>query len=100
MLVSAESVVVKADEAAEMIAYDTSVGELRAHYAGYLDPAFGLEEAGGKGSRVVLEVRSHDVPFLLDHGQRVATLVYEQMSERPDKLYGESLKSNYHRGSS
>lgn len=95
ILVSAESVVVQPNEAAEMIAYDTSVGELRAHYAGFLDPAFGLDEAGGAGSRVVLEVRSHDVPFLLDHGQRVATLVYEPMCERPDKLYGDSLKSNY-----
>ncbi len=95
ILVSAESIVVKTHEAAEMIAYDTSVGELRAHYAGFLDSAFGLDEAGGAGSRVVLEVRSHDVPFLLDHGQRVATLVYEPMCELPDKLYGASMNSNY-----
>ena len=95
ILASAEAVVVGAMEAAEMVAYDTSVGELRSHYAGFLDPGFGLAEAGGAGSKIVLEVRSHDVPFLLDHGQRVATLEYETMAERPDRLYGESLRSNY-----
>jgi dCTP deaminase len=95
ILASAEAVVVGAMEAAEMVAYDTSVGELRSHYAGFLDPGFGLEEAGGAGSRIVLEVRSHDVPFLLDHGQRVATLEYERMAERPARLYGESVRSNY-----
>ncbi len=95
ILASAEAVVVEALEAAEMVAYDTAVGELRSHYAGFLDPGFGLAEAGGAGSRVVLEVRSHDVPFLLDHGQRVATLEYEPMMERPDRLYGETLRSNY-----
>jgi dCTP deaminase len=95
ILVSLEDVVIGADEAAEMLAYDTSVGELRAHYAGFLDPGFGLAEAGGSGSRVVLEVRSHDVPFLLDHGQRVATLRYEPLRERPAVLYGEGIRSNY-----
>ncbi|PZU88718.1 MAG: 2'-deoxycytidine 5'-triphosphate deaminase [Chelatococcus sp.] len=95
ILVSAEAVVVGADEAAEMVAYDPAVGELRSHYAGYLDCGFGLAEAGGAGSRVVLEVRSHDVPFLLDHGQRIATLVYEPMTERPERLYGQDLGSNY-----
>lgn len=95
ILASAEAVVVGPMEAAEMVAYDTSVGELRSHYAGFLDPGFGLAEAGGAGSRIVMEVRSHDVPFLLDHGQRVATLEYEPMAERPDRLYGETLRSNY-----
>lgn len=95
ILASAEAVVVEAGEAAEMIAYDTSVGELRSHYAGFLDCGFGLAEAGGAGSRLVLEVRSHDVPFLLDHGQRIATLVYEPMAERPDILYGSGVGSNY-----
>jgi len=95
ILASAESVVVGADEAAEMVAYDTAVGELRSHYAGFLDCGFGLAEAGGAGSRLVLEVRSHDVPFLLDHRQLIGTLVYEPMRERPDILYGTSLGSNY-----
>ena len=78
-----------------MVAYDTSVGELRSHYAGFLDPGFGLDEAGGAGAKIVLEVRSHDVPFLLDHGQRIATLNYEPMAARPDRLYGADLRSNY-----
>ena len=95
ILASAEAVVVGGEEAAEMVAYDTSVGELRSHYAGFLDPGFGLDEAGGAGSRIVLEVRSHDVPFLLDHGQRIATLLYEPMAARPDRLYGSDLRSNY-----
>jgi dCTP deaminase len=95
ILASAEAVVVGAHEAAEMVAYDTAVGELRSHYAGFLDPGFGLAEVGGAGSKIVLEVRSHDVPFLLDHGQRVATLEYEAMEERPDRLYGQALHSNY-----
>lgn len=95
ILASLEDVQVDADEAAEMVAYDTSVGEARVHYAGFLDPGFGLPEAGGAGSKVVLEVRSHDVPFLLDHGQRVGTLEFEPMMERPDTLYGQSIKSNY-----
>ena len=95
ILASAEAVKVGAEEASEMVAYDTSVGELRSHYAGFLDPGFGLDEAGGAGSKIVLEVRSHDVPFLLDHGQRIATLNYEPMAARPDKLYGADLRSNY-----
>lgn len=95
ILASAEAVVVGAEEASEMVAYDTSVGELRSHYAGFLDPGFGLDEAGGAGAKIVLEVRSHDVPFLLDHGQRIATLNYEPMAARPDKLYGADLRSNY-----
>jgi len=95
ILASAEAVIVGMDEAAEMVAYDTSVGEIRVHYAGYLDPAFGLAEAGGAGSRIVLEVRSHDVPFLIDHGQRIGSLIYEPMTERPDRLYGVDLGSNY-----
>lgn len=95
ILASLEDVQVGPEEAAEMVAYDTSVGEARVHYAGFLDPGFGLPEAGGSGSKVVLEVRSHDVPFLLEHGQRVGTLEYEHMLERPDRLYGQGILSNY-----
>lgn len=95
ILASDEAVVVGPTEAAEMVAYDTSVGELRSHYAGFLDPGFGLDEAGGAGAKIVLEVRSHDVPFLIDHGQRIATLLYEDMTERPARLYGQGIHSNY-----
>lgn len=95
ILASCESVIVPPDHAAEMVAYDTLVGEFRAHYAGFFDPGFGWAEAGGQGSKAVLEVRSHDVPFLLEHGQIVGRLVYEKVSERPEKIYGRSIASNY-----
>lgn len=95
IMASLEDVRVGPDEAAEMIAYDTAVGEVRVHYAGFLDPNFGMPGPRGERSKVVLEIRSHDVPFMLDHGQRVGTLVYENMLERPDKLYGEGIRSNY-----
>jgi dCTP deaminase len=94
ILMTRESVGVPPDYAAEMLAYDTTVGEFRVHYAGFFDPGFGWDRAAG-GSRAVLEVRSHEVPFLLEHGQTVGWLRYEPMAGRPDRLYGRSLGSNY-----
>jgi dCTP deaminase len=95
ILVSREAVHVPPDYAAEMVPFDPLVGEFRVHYAGFFDPGFGHIAAGGLGSRAVLEVRSHEVPFILEHGQTVGRLVYESLTERPDKLYGEDLCSNY-----
>lgn len=95
ILVSRESVHVPPDYAAEMVPFDPLVGEFRVHYAGFFDPGFGHSEAGGTGSRAVLEVRSREVPFLLGHGQTIGRLVYEHMAERPDRLYGTALGSNY-----
>ena len=95
ILVSRESVHVPPDYAAEMVPFDPLVGEFRVHYAGFFDPGFGHSAAGGAGSRAVLEVRSREVPFLLGHGQTVGRLVYERMAERPDRLYGSGLGSNY-----
>ncbi|MFT5573424.1 MAG: dCTP deaminase [Cryomorphaceae bacterium] len=95
ILVSKEAVHVPFDYAAEMVAYDTLVGEFRVHYAGFFDPGFGAPEAGGLGSRAVLEVRSFDVPFLLEHGQNVGRLVYERMLDTPDRIYGQGVPSNY-----
>ena len=63
-----------------MIAYDTLVGEFRVHYAGFFDPGFGHADAGGEGSRAVLEVRSYEVPFVLEHGQLVGRLAYERLT--------------------
>jgi dCTP deaminase len=94
ILKTRESVGVPPDYAAEMMAYDTTVGEFRVHYAGFFDPGFGWDRAAG-GSRAVLEVRSHEVPFLLEHGQTVGWLRYEPMAGRPDKLYGRGIGSNY-----
>jgi len=95
ILVSKEAVHVPVDYAAEMVAYDTLVGEFRVHYAGFFDPGFGAPEANGVGAKAVLEVRSFDVPFLLEHGQNVGRLVYETMLETPEKIYGQGLQSNY-----
>ena len=83
------------DYAAEMAPYLAMVGEFRVHYAGFFDPGFGHAAAGGTGSRGVLEVRCHEAPFVLEHGQVVGRLVYERMSERPATLYGQAIKSNY-----
>jgi len=85
------------DHAAEMLPYDTFVGEFRVHYAGFFDPGFGVPEIGGAGSRAVLEVRSHEVPFLIEHGQTLGRLVYERLIARPDKLYGSPIGSSYQR---
>jgi dCTP deaminase len=95
ILVSNEAVHVPPLYAAEMTPYDPLVGEFRVHYAGFFDPGFGHAPAGGSGSRAVLEVRSHEVPFILEHGQVIGRLVYEHMQERPEGLYGTGLGSNY-----
>lgn len=95
ILVSREAVTIPPDYAAEMAPYLAMVGEFRVHYAGFFDPGFGHAAAGGAGSRGVLEVRCHEAPFVLEHGQVVGRLVYERMSERPETLYGQAIKSNY-----
>jgi len=95
ILVSQEAVHVPPLYAAEMTPFDPLVGEFRVHYAGFFDPGFGHSAAGGTGSRAVLEVRSHEVPFILDHGQIVGRLVFEHMLKRPTALYGTDLGSNY-----
>ena len=97
ILSSRESVTVPADHAAEMLAYDTLVGEFRVHYAGFFDPGFGLADVGGEGTRAVLEVRSRDVPFMIEDGQVVGRLLYERLTALPDKLYGRDIGSNYQR---
>ena len=95
ILVSREAVHVPPDYAAEMAPYLAMVGEFRVHYAGFFDPGFGHAAAGGGGARGVLEVRCHEAPFALDHGQIVGRLVYERMAARPDLLYGRATGSNY-----
>ena len=95
ILASKEAVQVPPDFAAEMVPFDPLVGEFRVHYAGFFDPGFGYAGAGGQGSRAVLEVRSREVPFILEHGQIVGRLVYEKMLSRPDALYGQKIASNY-----
>ena len=96
ILMSKEFVTVPINYAAEMRAYDTKVGEFRVHYAGFFDPGFGHKSAGGAGTRAVLEVRPHDVPFLIEDGQTVCRLIYERMTQVPERLYGtQDFGSNY-----
>ncbi len=97
ILASKESVRIPPDHAAEMVAYDTLVGEFRAHYAGFFDPGFGHDEAGAAGTRAVLEVRSHDVPFVIEDGQTIGRLLFEPLTERPADLYGHGIGSSYQR---
>lgn len=95
ILVSREAVNVPPDTAAEMVPYLAVAGEFRVHYAGFFDPGFGHPSTGGSGSRGVLEVRCHEAPFALEHGQMVGRLVYERMQAEPDLLYGRDIGSNY-----
>ena len=95
ILVSREAVHIPPEYAAEMAPYLAMVGEFRVHYAGFFDPGFGHAEAGGAGSRGVLEVRCHEAPFVLEHGHTVGRLVYERMSQTPQALYGVDIASNY-----
>ncbi|APE45413.1 2'-deoxycytidine 5'-triphosphate deaminase [Sulfitobacter alexandrii] len=95
ILVSREAVTIPPEFAAEMAPYLAVVGEFRVHYAGFFDPGFGHDAAGGAGSRGVLEVRCHEAPFVLEHGQVVGRLLYERMAEVPTQLYGAGIASNY-----
>ncbi len=95
ILASKEAVHVPPTHAAEMMPFNPLVGEFRVHYAGFMDPGFGHASAGGSGARVVLEVRSHKVPFFLEDGQIIGRLVYERLTAVPDILYGQGLGSNY-----
>jgi len=95
ILASKEAVRVPATHAAEMEPFNALMGEFRVHYAGFFDPGFGMAEAGGNGSRAVLEVRSHKVPFILEDGQMIGRLSYEPLSEPPARLYGHDIGSHY-----
>jgi dCTP deaminase len=96
LLMSNESVTVAPQLAAEMTAYDPTSGELRTHYAGFFDPGFGYDPSGSRrGSTAALEVRAHDVPFMIEHGQQVCKLTFERMLEEPTSLYGQGIGSNY-----
>jgi dCTP deaminase len=95
ILASSERIHIPPEYAAEMVAIDPSMGEFRVHYAGFFDPGFGFSTAGFPGSRAVLEVRSHEVPFFLEDGQVIGRLVYERMAEQPGTLYGQTSSSNY-----
>jgi dCTP deaminase len=95
ILVSKEALRVPPAYAAEMTPFNPLVGEFRVHYAGFFDPGFGHVSGGGEGARGVLEVRSHDVPFILEDGQIIGRLIYEPLTEAPEQVYGQGIGSNY-----
>ena len=95
ILVSREAIHIPPMYAAEMAPYLAMMGEFRVHYAGFFDPGFGHAAAGGTGSHGVLEVRCHETPFALEHGQGVGRLIYEKMAAMPTQLYGADIASNY-----
>ncbi len=95
ILASRERVAIPLDHAAEMVPFDPLVGEFRVHYAGFFDPGFGYSREGKPSARAVLEVRSREVPFLLEHGQTIGRLVFERLTDPPPEAYGAGLGSNY-----
>jgi dCTP deaminase len=97
ILASRERVRIPANYAAEMVPFDATIGEFRIHYAGFFDPGFGYGAGDINGTRAVLEVRSHEVPFIMEDGQIVASLVFEKLLEKPRLLYGEGIGSSYQR---
>ncbi len=97
ILASKEAVRVPPTHAAEMVPFNPLVGEFRVHYAGFFDPGFGHQSGGGEGSRAVLEVRSHEVPFILEDGQIIGRLIYEPLTQIPNQVYGQGIGSNYQR---
>jgi len=97
ILASREAVAIPPDFAAEMLPFNPLVGEFRVHYAGFFDPGFGHEAGQGRGARAVLEVRSREVPFILEHGQIIGRLVFERLTEPPPSVYGQEIGSNYQR---
>ena len=97
ILASKEAVRVPPAYAAEMVPFNPLVGEFRVHYAGFFDPGFGHSSGHGEGARAVLEVRSHEVPFILEDGQIIGRLVYEPLTAAPEQVYGQGIGSNYQR---
>ncbi|MEM1198360.1 MAG: 2'-deoxycytidine 5'-triphosphate deaminase [Pseudomonadota bacterium] len=97
ILASKEAVRVPPAYAAEMVPFNPLVGEFRVHYAGFFDPGFGHASGGGEGARAVLEVRSHEVPFILEDGQIIGRLIYERLANQPEQVYGQGIGSNYQR---
>jgi dCTP deaminase len=95
ILASRERVAIPFDHAAEMVPFNPLVGEFRVHYAGFFDPGFGYEPGKPPSARAVLEVRSREVPFILEHGQIVGRLVFERLTDPPPQAYGQGIGSNY-----
>ncbi len=99
IMMSKEKICIWPHLLAEMVAYEPNSGELRTHYAGFFDPGFGWQgrkTLKGQGTRAVMEVRPHDVPFMVEDGQTFCRLKFEKVIETPEKVYGKKINSNYH----
>ncbi|GJM20354.1 MAG: 2'-deoxycytidine 5'-triphosphate deaminase [Planctomycetota bacterium] len=98
ILASSERVRVPPDLAAEMLPWDVGMGELRTNYAGFFDPGFGWGPAAPSGAAAVLEVRPHDVPFHVEHGQAIFRLQFSRTVEPAAQLYGEGGSAYQNQG--
>lgn len=98
IMMSKEKICIYPYLVAEMVAYEPNSGELRTHYAGFFDPGFGWhgDDAPRQGTRAVMEVRPHDVPFMVEDGQTFCRLKFEKLIEPPTKVYGKDIASHYH----
>jgi dCTP deaminase len=95
ILVSKERIRVPPEFAAEMVVYDAGAGEIRTHYAGFFDPGFGFGDGSVLGTKVVMEVRAREVPFMVYDGQTSFKVWFERLRGRPDRVYGVGLASSY-----
>ena len=95
ILVSKERIRVPPEFAAEMVVYDAGAGEIRTHYAGFFDPGFGFGDGRVLGTKVVMEVRAREVPFMVYDGQTSFKVWFERLRGRPQRVYGVGLASSY-----
>lgn len=95
ILVSKERIRVPPEFAAEMVVYDAGAGEIRTHYAGFFDPGFGYGDGSLLGTKVVMEVRAREVPFMVYDGQTSFKVWFERLRSRPERVYGAGLGSSY-----
>ena len=91
ILKSKEKISIPINLAGEMIAYDTGIGDFRVHYAGFFDPGFG----NPRGSYAVLEVKTNELPFIIEDGQTIARIKYEKLNKQTSVVYGSNINSNY-----
>jgi dCTP deaminase len=94
ILCTRERVVVPGDLACEMVPFDPTAGEFRAHYAGFFDPGWGIIDGAARGAPAVLEVRPHQDDIILRHGQPICAMAYELLQRPCASLYG-ACGNNY-----
>jgi len=85
---SRERIVIPPHLAAEMLPVDVGIGEMRNNYAGFFDSGFGSHGGTPPGTPAVLEVRAHDLPFLVEEGQVFFRLKLFRTTGPPERAYG------------